>query len=67
MAGIAQHIRFTKRAIPIPPDYRPLYKIGHILIILAISSRAGKSSLMRLHFLCWPSRVKEILKQLGNG
>lgn len=47
------HLSFTKRAIPIPADYRPLFKIGHILLILSLSCRGNKSSLMRLHFFCW--------------
>lgn len=58
MQGKIQAISFTKRAIPIPADYRPLYKIAHILLILFISCRSGKSSMMKLHFLCWALKTK---------
>lgn len=58
MQGKIQAIRFTKRAIPIPADYRPLYKIGHILLILFMSCRSGKASMMKLHFLCWTIKTK---------
>ncbi|WP_261511692.1 hypothetical protein [Chryseobacterium paludis] len=58
MQGKIQGLSFTKRAIPIPADYRPLYKIAHILLILHLSSRSGKSSMMKLHFLCWAIKTK---------
>jgi len=53
MSDLNQYLRFTKKTIPIPADYRPLYKIGHILLSLHICSRGGKASLMKLHFLSW--------------
>jgi len=58
MQGKIQGLSFTKRAIPIPADYRPLYKIAHILLILHLSCRTGKSSMMKLHFLCWTIKTK---------
>lgn len=54
-----KHIKFTSRTIPIPADYRPLYKIGHILLILHLSSRGGKASLMKLHFLSWAIKSRK--------
>ncbi len=58
MPAQQEHIRFTKRTIPIPADYRPLYKIGHILLILHFTCRGGKGSLMKLHFLAWAIKSK---------
>lgn len=44
---------FRERAIPLSPDYRPLYKIGLIVLILDIACRGNKSSLNKLHLLIW--------------
>ena len=51
-------VKFTPRTIPIPADYRPLFKIGHILLILEIACRSNKSSLMKFHFLSWAMKSK---------
>jgi hypothetical protein len=48
-----KHLSFNKRDISIPADYRPLYKIGHIILILFLACRSNKATLMKLHFLCW--------------
>ncbi len=58
MQGFIKHLSFQKRDFPIPADYRPLFKIGHLIIILAICCRGNKSSLMKLHFLCWAIKNK---------
>jgi hypothetical protein len=44
---------FRKRALPLPADYRPMYKIGLICLVLDLASTGGKSSLSRLHFFVW--------------
>lgn len=44
---------FRDRAIPLSPDYRPMYKIGLIVLILDLASRGNKSSLNKLHLLVW--------------
>lgn len=59
MSENLKYLKFTSRTIPIPADYRPLYKIGHILLILHLSSRGSKSSLMKLHFLSWAIKSKK--------
>jgi hypothetical protein len=48
--------RFTRRPMAIAAELRPDWKIGALLLILAISSRGGKSSLRRLHILNWALR-----------
>src|ERR1044072_8165387 len=53
MKSNIQHISFRKKSIPIPTDYRPLYKIGHIVLILAMACRGNKASIMKIHFLSW--------------
>lgn len=44
---------FRWRNLPINADYRPMYKIGLIILILKLACRGGKSSLNKLHFLVW--------------
>lgn len=44
---------FTKRAVPIPVSYRPLYRVSQILLVLYICSRGGKASLLKLQLFLW--------------
>ena len=44
---------FRQRNMPIPADYRPMYKIAIIICILQIASTGSKASLNKLHFLIW--------------
>lgn len=53
VTSFIKHLSFNKRDISIPADYRPLYKIGHIVLILFLGCRSNKATLMKLHFLCW--------------
>jgi hypothetical protein len=46
-------LSFTKRPIPLPAEYRPMYKIALIVIILKYSCRAEASNLLKLHLLSW--------------
>jgi hypothetical protein len=46
-------LKFERRPSPVLPEHRPLYKIGQLLLILKLASRAGKSSLPRLHLFNW--------------
>ena len=39
--------------MPILADYRPLYKITQVLLILHLCSRGKKSTLIRLHLISW--------------
>ena len=64
-------IRFRKRPLPIPADYRPLYKIAQILLVLKYCCRRSTSSLIRLHFFSWAMKTKEnkdkVLDIIPNG
>ena len=44
--------------MPIFAEYRPLYKISHILLILYLCSRGGKSSLIKLQLFNWVIKDK---------
>lgn len=46
-------LHFERKAMPVFPDHRPLYKICQILLILDLCSAGNKSSLIRLHLFNW--------------
>lgn len=48
-----KNIKFSKKPISIPVDYRPIYKIAQIVMILSITCTGNKSSLLKLHLLSW--------------
>ena len=53
--------------MPIFADYRPLYKIVQLLLVLFLSSRGGKSSLIRLQLFNWVLKEEERRKLLSNA
>ncbi|WP_273859551.1 hypothetical protein [Photobacterium sp. GSS17] len=57
-------IRFKRKAMPVISDYRPMYKISLILLILKECSTGGKSSLIRLHLFNWALKDKLRTEQL---
>ena len=44
---------FRRRDFPLSADYRPMYKIGLLILILELVCRGRKSSLNKLHFIIW--------------
>jgi len=50
---VIMHIKFSKKPIPIPAEYRPIYKIAQIVLILKLSCIGNKASLLKLHLLSW--------------
>ncbi|MFJ5480042.1 hypothetical protein [Pectobacterium carotovorum] len=52
-------LNFIRRSSPVLVEHRPLYKIGLLVLILYVSSRGGKSSLLRLHLFNWALKQKE--------
>lgn len=52
-------IVFNRKPMPILAEYRPLYKISIILMVLFFSSRGKKSSLIRLQLITWAIKNKE--------
>ena len=54
-----RRIRFERRPSPVLAEHRPMYKIGQLLLILAIASRGGKSSLPRLQLFNWALKSTE--------
>jgi len=50
---VIKKLTFNKQPIPIPADYRPLYKIGLVVLILHTSCWADTSDLLKLHLMSW--------------
>jgi len=59
-------ISFVKRPYPIPADYRPMYKIGLVTMILKMCCRAETSSLLKLHLLSWAISSDKNRSELRN-
>jgi hypothetical protein len=51
--SLQKRLSFTKRPIPLPAEYRPMYKIALVVIILKFCCRAETSNLLKLHLLSW--------------
>ncbi|WP_337968937.1 hypothetical protein [uncultured Flavobacterium sp.] len=64
-------IKFSKKPISIPVDYRPMYKIAQIVMILSITCIGNKSSLLKLHLLSWALKddknKDEVLELIRNN
>ncbi|WP_280159450.1 hypothetical protein P5491_012830 [Priestia megaterium] len=52
-------ISFQKRPIPLSADYRPLYKIIQLLLVLNVCSHQETASLLKLHLFSWMMSTKE--------
>ena len=57
-------LHFERKAMPVIPEHRPMYKICQVLLTLNISSTGGKSSLIRLHLFNWALKDKTREKML---
>lgn len=56
---------FRKREVPLSADYRPMYKLGLITIILGLVCRGKKSSLSKLHFFIWALKTEGNMKKVS--
>jgi len=62
-------ITFHRKPMPIMAEHRPIYKITQLLLVLYLSSRGKKSSLIRLHLFSWvlkDERRKKMLFESAN-
>lgn len=46
-------IKFSKKPIPLPAEYRPMYQIAILTMVLKYCCRANTSSLHKLHLFSW--------------
>jgi hypothetical protein len=60
--------RFTFKIEPIsiPAELRPLHKIGLILLFLKLNSTASTSSILKIQFLNWVLKSKDLKARLIN-
>lgn len=62
-------LTFHRKPMPLMAEHRPIYKITQLLLVLNLSSRGKKSSLIRLHLFSWvlkDERRKEMLFESAN-
>lgn len=52
-------LTFNKRPISISPEYRPMYRVAQIVMVLKIASTKNTASLLKLHFFSWAMRSKK--------
>ena len=50
----------------IPAELRPMHKIGLILLFLRLNSSASTSSILKIQFLNWVLKTKDLKAQLIN-
>ena len=67
MTEALTHLRFERRPAPVLPEHRPLYKIAQVVLVLHLSSRAGKSSLTKLHLFNWALKSAERRQRLSQA
>lgn len=63
-------ITFRKKPIPLPAEYRPMYQIAIIVMVLKYCCRNNTSGLQKLHLFSWclySNKNMEILKNLINN
>ncbi len=66
MEGTIQKISFSKKPIPLPADYRPLYKIAQIVLILKLVCRSNSSKLLKLHLFSWALKSEKNRAELRD-
>ncbi len=62
-------LTFHRKPMPLMAEHRPIYKITQILLMLHLSSRGKRSSLIRLHLFSWAlkdERRKAMLLESAN-
>lgn len=56
-------LTFNKRPISISPEYRPMYRVAQIVMILKVASTKNTASLLKLHFFSWAMRSKKNMEE----
>lgn len=60
------HLRFLRKPKPVIPYNRPIYKIVLILMVLALCSRSGTASLLKMQLFNWALKSKKRCETLVN-
>ncbi|MFA0964413.1 hypothetical protein AB9P05_21585 [Roseivirga sp. BDSF3-8] len=61
-----KNISFSKKPIPLPADYRPMYKIAQIVLILKSVCRGNTAKLIKLHLFSWALKSQNNREELMN-
>lgn len=61
---LVRKLSFTKKPIPIPAEYRPMYKIALIVMILKYCCRGKTSGLLKLHLFSWSLASEKNMNEL---
>lgn len=61
---VIRKVSFRERPITLPADYRPMYKIAMITMVLKLCCRAERASLLKLHLFSWCLTSEKRMKQL---
>jgi len=59
-------LSFSQRPIPIPAEYRPMYKIGLLVLILKLCCRGDRSNLLKLHLFSWALTSEKNMQKLRD-
>lgn len=66
-----KRIVFKKKPIPIPAEYRPMYQIALIVLVLKYCCRSCTSSLLKLHLFSWclysKNNMEILMRFIDNG
>ena len=57
-------LSFSKKPIPLPAEYRPMYKIALIVMVLKLCCRGETSNLLKLHLFSWALSSEKHMTQL---
>src|SRR5688500_6083577 len=63
---LIKKLSFTKRPIPIPAEYRPMYKIALIVLTLKLCCRGESSGLLKLHLFAWALASEKNMNELRD-
>jgi hypothetical protein len=63
---LIKKLSFTKRPIPLPAEYRPMYKIAFIVMILKLCCRGESSNLLKLHLFSWALSSRNNMDELRD-
>jgi hypothetical protein len=64
--NLIKKLSFTKRPIPLPAEYRPMYKIAIIVLVLKLCCRGESSNLLKLHLFSWALTSEKNMKELRD-
>lgn len=65
-----EKIHFIQKSIDIPAEYRPMYQIALVIMVLRYCSRNNSATLLKLHLFLWcfhSEENMEIIKDLINN